>query len=54
MQKIPQEYILLFNVITDVAEGLQSLREQLLAAQQLAEELYIHEDGRYGNAELSV
>ena len=36
-----EEYILLFNTITDVLETLDSLRKQLIEVQQQAEEIYI-------------
>lgn len=36
-----EEYTLLFNSITDALETLDSLRKQLMDAQQKAEELYI-------------
>lgn len=36
-----KEYLLLFNAITDAAERLEQLRDQLMAAQCAAEELYI-------------
>ena len=36
-----EEYILLFNTITDALGTLESLRAELIAAQQKAEELYI-------------
>ena len=36
-----EEYILLFNTITDALEALDSLRKQLMEAQQQAEEIYI-------------
>lgn len=36
-----EEYILLFNTITDVLETLEQLRNELIHAQQQAEELYI-------------
>lgn len=39
--EIPKEYSLLFNTITDMIEELQLMRQQLISAQQRAEELYI-------------
>ena len=36
-----EEYILLFNTITEALETLDILREQLMEAQQKAEEIYI-------------
>lgn len=38
---MPEEYILLFNTITDVLETLDELRDKLIKAQQDAEEIYI-------------
>lgn len=39
--EITKEYLVLFNAITDIEKALESLRMQLITAQQLAEELYI-------------
>jgi len=36
-----EEYILLFNTITDALETLEQLRNELIHAQQQAEEIYI-------------
>ncbi len=41
VRPVTKEYLLLFNAITDAAERLEQLREQLLAVQCAAEELYI-------------
>ncbi len=41
MQEISQEYIILFNAITEAERELRRLREQLVLAQQLAEESYL-------------
>ncbi len=41
MEELSQEYILLFNVITDTLEELEQLRRKLIEAQQQAEEFYI-------------
>ena len=41
MQKVSQEYLLLFNAITDAEESLCRLRARLMDAQRQAEELYI-------------
>ncbi len=41
MQNISQEYIILFNAITEAEKDLRRLRERLVLAQQLAEEAYI-------------
>lgn len=45
MHEITQEYLLLFNAVTDAENTLLRLRESLIAAQQQAEELYIRGDG---------
>ena len=36
-----EEYILLFNAITDALTTLEKLRNDLMQAQQMAEEIYI-------------
>ena len=41
MQKVSQEYLLLFNAITDAEESLCRLRARLMDAQRQAGELYI-------------
>ena len=41
MQTISQEYLLLFNAITDAEESLYRLRTQLIAVQRQAEELFL-------------
>lgn len=41
MSNICQEYLLLFNAITEAEEMLRTLRERLMSVQQQAEELYI-------------
>ena len=41
MSNISQEYLLLFNAITEAEELLRALRERLISVQQQAEELYI-------------
>ena len=43
MRNISQEYLLLFNAITDAEETLAQMREDLIAAQQQAEELFMEE-----------
>ena len=42
MKSIPQEYLLLFNAISDAEETLNELRETLIAAQRQAEDLYLN------------
>ncbi len=44
MHEITQEYLLLFNAVTDAENTLLHLREDLIAAQQRAEELYMDGD----------
>jgi len=39
--EITKEYLVLFNAITDTERALESLRMKLIAAQQLAEKLYV-------------
>ena len=41
MDTIRKEYTLLFNAITDAETALEQLRQQLMAAQQQAEELFL-------------
>lgn len=41
MENLTQEYLLLFNTISDAEQALERLRQQLVLAQQKAEELYI-------------
>lgn len=41
MQNISREYTILFNTISEVEKDLSLLREKLILAQQLAEEVYI-------------
>ena len=41
MNSITNEYLLLFNALTDAEECLQQLRAKLMAVQQQAEELFI-------------
>ena len=36
-----QEYILLFNTITDIINELHGMENRLIAAQQQAEEIYL-------------
>ena len=43
MQKIPREYLLLFNAITDAEESLRRLQVSLMETQRRAEELFIEE-----------
>jgi len=38
---IPEEYTALFDAVTDAIEELERLRQQLIKAQQRAEELFM-------------
>lgn len=40
---LSKEYLLLFNAITDAEEALTQLREELVAAQRQAEDLFLGE-----------
>ena len=44
MDTIRKEYTLLFNAITDAETALEQLRQQLICAQQQAEELFLAAD----------
>ena len=44
MNTITKEYLLLFNTITDLTETLERLRQELLAVQRQAEELFLNEE----------
>ena len=44
MSDITQEYLVLFNAVTEAEQTLEQLRQRLMEAQQLAEELYIDRD----------
>lgn len=39
--ELPEEYTLLFNKITDILQVIETVYQELKAAQQEAEELYI-------------
>ena len=43
MNAISKEYLFLFNAITDAEASLDRLRQQLIAVQQQAEELFLEE-----------
>lgn len=40
-----EEYLCLFNAITDALAALEALRDRLMAAQIRAEDLYISREG---------
>jgi hypothetical protein len=40
-RKAMEEYILLFNKISDAIEKLEELKQELISAQQKAEEIFI-------------
>ena len=44
MRNMSQEYLLLFNAITDAEEALDRMRMDLMAAQQKAEELFLEKE----------
>ena len=44
MQTITQEYVLLFNALTDTEETLRQLSRRLIAIQQQAEELFLQRE----------
>lgn len=50
MQTITKEYLLLFNAITTATQALQQLQQQLITAQQLAEDIYLQEEAPTGEA----
>ena len=39
-----EEYILLFNKISDAIEKLEDLKQELISAQQKAEEIFIEKE----------
>ncbi len=43
MRNPTKEYLFLFNTVTDLAQSLEELRNQLITAQRNAEELYLSE-----------
>ena len=44
MKNISREYVLLFNTITEVERTLELLRQELIRAQQQAEEFFMESD----------
>ena len=44
MQTLPQEYLLLFNALTDAEKVLRQLQASMIQAQQQAEELFLAAD----------
>lgn len=54
MYEITEEYLLLFNAVTDAENTLLRLREDLISAQQRAEELYIGGDKAAPNEERKI
>ncbi len=47
MEKLPKEYTVLFNAITDAAEALKAVTAMLAAAQIAAEKLYLDKTEEY-------
>jgi hypothetical protein len=41
MEELSKEYLVLFRAVTEAEETLCALRERLIEAERLAEELYI-------------
>jgi len=41
MDELYTEYLTLFNAVTDTAAALEALRQRLLLAQAVSEELYL-------------
>ena len=44
MSNITQEYLVLFRADTEAEQALEALRDRMIEAQQLAEEIYISRD----------
>lgn len=44
MSNITQEYLVLFRAVTEAEQALEELRNRMIEAQQLAEEIYISRD----------
>lgn len=44
MKNLTEEYILLFNEVTEAIEELNQIRNRLIKAQQKAEEIFIGEE----------
>ena len=44
MSNITQEYLVLFRSVTEAEQALEELRNRMIEAQQLAEEIYISRD----------
>ena len=44
MSNITQEYLVLFRAGTEAEQALEALRDRMIEAQQLAEEIYISRD----------
>ena len=44
-----EEYILLFNKISDAIEKLEELKQKLISAQQKAEEIFIEKESKKCN-----
>ncbi len=48
MQHLSEEYIILFNAITDAKKALNSIQARLILAQQIAEESFVNRDDSAG------
>ena len=51
---LTKEYLLLFNALTDTEETLRQLREDLIAVQRQAEELFLSDTPQDGEIELET
>lgn len=54
MYEITEEYLLLFNAVTDAEDTLLRLREDLIAVQRRAEELYIEKGEKKSGREKKI
>ena len=43
MQEITKEYLVLFRAVMEAEEMLRTVREKLIAAERLAEEVYLEQ-----------
>ena len=52
MGNISKEYLFLFNTITNTEQALEQLRQQLIAAQQYTEDLFLEESDALAPADI--
>lgn len=50
MHNLSREYVFLFNTLTSLEQSLAELRDQLIAAQRQAEEMYMNDPEDAENA----